>query len=75
VRDTAGRPAADIYGLGPPLRGRWYETTTIREIRGQGAALASILFGGGELAGPRSAAWQGCRAGCVLGWQDSASAG
>ncbi len=43
VRDAAGEPADDIFTLGPPLRGLWYETTAIPEIRDQAAALARRL--------------------------------
>ena len=44
LRDAGGRPASDIVALGPPLRGRWYETTAIPEIRDQAAALARHLL-------------------------------
>jgi len=44
VRDAAGRPANGIVALGPPLRGRRYETTAIPEIRDQAAALARHLL-------------------------------
>ena len=56
VRDAAGRPADDIFTLGPPLRGRWYETTAIPEIRDQAAALARLLVTSPALAGSGSAA-------------------
>ena len=56
VRDTRGRAAGDLFTLGPPLRGRWYETTSIPEIRGQAAALARLLAASEVLAGPGSAA-------------------
>ena len=56
VRDAAGRPRGDIFTLGPPLRGRWYETTAIPEIRGQAAALARLLVTTRALAGSGSAA-------------------
>jgi uncharacterized NAD(P)/FAD-binding protein YdhS len=56
VRDAAGRPAGDIFTLGPPLRGRWYETTAIPEIRDQAAALARLLVATQALAGSGSAA-------------------
>jgi uncharacterized NAD(P)/FAD-binding protein YdhS len=52
VRDAGGRPAGDIVTLGPPLRGRWYETTAIPEIRDQAAALARHLLTGLAHAGP-----------------------
>ena len=41
--DTAGRPSGTLFTLGPPLRGLWYETTAIPEIRTQAAALALRL--------------------------------
>jgi uncharacterized NAD(P)/FAD-binding protein YdhS len=44
VRDAHGRPAADIFALGPLLRGSRYETTAIPEIRDQAAALARHLI-------------------------------
>jgi uncharacterized NAD(P)/FAD-binding protein YdhS len=56
VRDAAGRPASDIVTLGPLLRGRWYETTAIPEIRDQAAALARSLLTAQAHAGPGSAA-------------------
>jgi uncharacterized NAD(P)/FAD-binding protein YdhS len=43
VRDAHGRPASDIFTLGPLLRGSRYETTAIPEIRDQAAALARHL--------------------------------
>ena len=56
MHDAAGRPASDIFTLGPTLRGRWYETTAIPEIRDQAAALAGLLVASQALAGPGSAA-------------------
>jgi uncharacterized NAD(P)/FAD-binding protein YdhS len=44
VRDAHGRPAADIFALGPLLRGSRYETTAIPEIRDQAATLARHLI-------------------------------
>jgi uncharacterized NAD(P)/FAD-binding protein YdhS len=44
VLDAAGRPSSTIFTLGPPLRGHWYETTAIPEIRDQAAALARHLM-------------------------------
>ena len=44
VRDADGRPASDLFALGPLLRGCRYETTAIPEIRGQAAALARQLI-------------------------------
>jgi uncharacterized NAD(P)/FAD-binding protein YdhS len=46
VLDAAGRPSSTIFTLGPPLRGLWYETTAIPEIRDQAAALARRLTAG-----------------------------
>ena len=43
VLDAAGRPSGTLFTLGPPLRGLWYETTAIPEIRTQAAALALRL--------------------------------
>lgn len=56
LRDAAGRPADDMFTLGPPLRGRWYETTAVPEIRDQAAALARLLVTTQALAGSGSAA-------------------
>jgi len=43
VVDSAGTPSDVLYTLGPPLRGLWYETTAIPEIRQQAAALAQLI--------------------------------
>jgi uncharacterized NAD(P)/FAD-binding protein YdhS len=43
VLGAAGRPSGALFTLGPPLRGLWYETTAIPEIRTQAAALALRL--------------------------------
>lgn len=43
VLAAAGRPSGTLFTLGPPLRGLWYETTAIPEIRTQAAALALRL--------------------------------
>jgi uncharacterized NAD(P)/FAD-binding protein YdhS len=43
VLDASGAPGRHLFTLGPPLRGLWYETTAIPEIRAQAAALASRL--------------------------------
>ena len=56
LRDAAGRPSSDIVTLGPPLRGRWYETAAIPEIRDQAAALARHLLTTQAHASPSSAA-------------------
>jgi uncharacterized NAD(P)/FAD-binding protein YdhS len=40
VLDATGRASDVLFALGPPLRGLWYETTAIPEIREQAAALA-----------------------------------
>ena len=48
VLDAAGRPSSTIFTLGPPLRGLWYETTAIPEIRDQAAALARRLTAGSQ---------------------------
>jgi len=56
LRDAAGRPSGDMFTLGPLLRGRWYETTAIPEIRDQAAVLARFLLTSRALAGPSNAA-------------------
>jgi uncharacterized NAD(P)/FAD-binding protein YdhS len=48
VLDRAGRPSSTIFTLGPPLRGLWYETTAIPEIRDQAAVLARRLTAGSQ---------------------------
>ena len=57
LRDAADAPASDIVTLGPLLRGRWYETTAIPEIRDQAAALARHLLTRQAHAGRGSYAW------------------
>jgi uncharacterized NAD(P)/FAD-binding protein YdhS len=39
--NASGSASDVLYTLGPPLRGLWYETTSIPEIRDQAAALAA----------------------------------
>ena len=56
IRDADGRPARDIFALGPLLRGSRYETTAIPEIRDQAAALARHLVAQHTDARPGSAA-------------------
>ena len=56
LRDANGRAAGDMVTLGPPLRGRWYETTAIPEIRDQAATLARHLLTKQAHASPGSAA-------------------
>ncbi len=43
VLGADGRPSRFLHALGPPLRGLWYETTAIPEIRSQAAALAEHI--------------------------------
>ncbi len=43
VIGATGRPSEVLYTLGPPLRGLWYETTAVPEIRVQAAALAQRI--------------------------------
>ena len=45
VLSRAGVASDVLFTLGPPLRGLWYETTAIPEIREQAAALASQIVG------------------------------
>ncbi len=56
VLDAAGRPSGSLFTLGPPLRGLWYETTAIPEIRTQAAALALRLTAAPVAARPGTAA-------------------
>jgi len=54
---SASGSASDIfYTLGPPLRGLWYETTAIPEIRGQAAALAARITADRRLFGQSDSA-------------------
>ena len=39
-----GAPWPNLFTLGPPLRGLWYETTGVPEIRAQAAQLARTLL-------------------------------
>ena len=55
VLDAAG-PSTSIFTLGPPLRGIWYESTAIPEIREQAAALARQLTTVRQARRPGSAA-------------------
>jgi uncharacterized NAD(P)/FAD-binding protein YdhS len=48
VLDASGTPSSTLFTLGPPLRGVWYETTAIPEIRAQAAALARRLTAGSQ---------------------------
>jgi uncharacterized NAD(P)/FAD-binding protein YdhS len=45
VLSRAGVASDVLFALGPPLRGLWYETTAIPEIREQAAALARRIVG------------------------------
>ena len=45
VLSRAGVASDVLFTLGPPLRGLWYETTAIPEIREQAAALARQIVG------------------------------
>jgi uncharacterized NAD(P)/FAD-binding protein YdhS len=56
VRAADGRPARDIFTLGPLLRGSRYETTAIPEIRDQAATLARHLLARHPATRPGSAA-------------------
>jgi uncharacterized NAD(P)/FAD-binding protein YdhS len=56
VRGADGRPARDLFTLGPLLRGSRYETTAIPEIRDQAATLARHLLARYPAARPGSAA-------------------
>jgi uncharacterized NAD(P)/FAD-binding protein YdhS len=40
---TDGRPSAVLFTLGPPLKGLFWETMAVPEIREQAAALAALL--------------------------------
>jgi uncharacterized NAD(P)/FAD-binding protein YdhS len=43
VLSAAGLPSQVLFTLGSPLRGRWYETTAVPEIRAQAATLAALI--------------------------------
>ncbi len=49
VLSRAGVGSDVMFALGPPLRGLWYETTAIPEIREQAAALAQRIVSGHRL--------------------------
>jgi uncharacterized NAD(P)/FAD-binding protein YdhS len=46
VLDRSGRRSECIFALGPPVRGRWYETTAVPETRAQAARIARDLAHG-----------------------------
>lgn len=50
--DACGAPSETLYTLGPPLRGLWYETTSMPEIRVQAAALARRIAAGRSVSRP-----------------------
>jgi uncharacterized NAD(P)/FAD-binding protein YdhS len=47
ILDATGAPSDALFTLGPPLRGLWYETTAIPEIRDQATALARLITSAG----------------------------
>jgi uncharacterized NAD(P)/FAD-binding protein YdhS len=49
ILDTTGAPSDVLFTLGPPLRGLWYETGAIPEIRDQAARLADLITGGARI--------------------------
>jgi uncharacterized NAD(P)/FAD-binding protein YdhS len=55
VIDAAGQPSDVVFALGPPLRGVWYETTAIPEIREQAAVLARRITGDRQVRRPGAA--------------------
>lgn len=55
VIDAAGQPSDVLFALGPPLRGVWYETTAIPEIREQAAALARRITSDHQVRRPGAA--------------------
>ncbi|MBA9075699.1 putative NAD(P)/FAD-binding protein YdhS [Rufibacter quisquiliarum] len=44
VLNAQGERVEHLFTLGPPLKGIWYESTALREIRQQAAALAGLLL-------------------------------
>jgi uncharacterized NAD(P)/FAD-binding protein YdhS len=46
ILDATGAPSDVLFTLGPPLKGLWYETGAIPEIRDQAARLADLVTGG-----------------------------
>jgi uncharacterized NAD(P)/FAD-binding protein YdhS len=56
VIDSSGAASDVLYTLGPPLRGLWYETTAIPEIREQAAALAAVITSHGQVRRHRGSA-------------------
>ncbi len=43
VLDRSGTPSGRLFTLGPPLRGLWYESTAVPEIRDQAVGLSEIV--------------------------------
>ena len=44
VIDRHGHPSENLFALGPPLRGIWYETTAVPETREQAGSIARSLI-------------------------------
>lgn len=44
VRDESGMPSTVLFAMGPPLRGLWWESTSVNDVAAQAKALAAHLF-------------------------------
>jgi uncharacterized NAD(P)/FAD-binding protein YdhS len=44
VLDAKGEPQPQLFAIGPLLRGLWYETTAVGEIRKHASEIVSLLF-------------------------------
>lgn len=52
VRDASGEAQPQLYAMGPLLRGLWYETTAVNEIRRHATEIARLLQITFDPAGP-----------------------
>ena len=43
VRDASGTTSVVLFGMGPPLRGLWWESTSVNDVAAQAKALAAHL--------------------------------
>jgi len=41
--DADGRVSAQLFAMGPPLRGMWWESTAVTDVAAQAKALAQRL--------------------------------
>ncbi|QVM95029.1 MULTISPECIES: FAD/NAD(P)-binding protein [unclassified Pseudomonas] len=48
VQDGEGRYSSQLFAMGPPLRGLWWESTSVTDVALQAKALAQLLAGTGR---------------------------